>query len=213
MWPNRATPAEASSGKQGGAQGLAGGKGNLLGAEHDGGFCAKPALVWHHRKMHIVPEVSGAVLPRLALKGEAGVQPIANAPLHGRRAGIPPRGMETAYCTGRGIRAGHARTNCRRTCPAHAAFGGCKPSGMVRANHKIMLDHRSQTKQLRLSHRRGSSVIAAALALKLQRGSARSPDCRRSCAANIFAIRPPLIRFRLQVSVRPPIRWVHARGS
>ena len=130
--------------------------------------------------MHIVrEEVSGAVLPRLALKGEAGVQTIANAPLHGRRAGIPPRGMKTAFCTGFGFLAGRERTNCRRTCPAHAAFGGCKPSGMVRANHKMMLDHRSPTKQLLLSHRRGSSVIAA-LALKLKRGSARSPDCRRS---------------------------------
>jgi len=61
--------------------------------------------------------------------------------------------METAFCTGCGILTGRVRTNCHRTCPAHAAFGGYKPSGMVRANHKMMLDHRSQTKNLLVSHR------------------------------------------------------------
>ena len=121
--------AQASSGQQKGAQGLAGGKRKLLGGDLDGGFCAKPAVVRHHNKMHIVrEEVSGPVLPSLALKGEAGVQAIANAnanaPRHGRRAGIPSRDMKTAFCTGCGILAGRVRTNCHSTCPAHAAFGG-----------------------------------------------------------------------------------------
>ena len=88
--PNRAPPAQASSGQQEGAQGLAGGKRKLLGGEPGGGFCAKPAVVRHHNKMQIVrEEVSGPVLPGLALKGEAGVQAIANA-----------NATPTPHCTG-----------------------------------------------------------------------------------------------------------------
>ena len=72
--------------------------------------------------------------------------------------------MKTALCTGCGILAGRVRTNCHSTCPAHAAFGGYKPFGMVRANHKMMLDRRSQTKNLLVSHWGRSSDTADALA-------------------------------------------------
>jgi acyl-CoA reductase-like NAD-dependent aldehyde dehydrogenase len=35
--------------------------------------------------------------------------------------------------------------------PAHAAFGGYKQSGIGRENHKMMLDHYQQTKNLLVS--------------------------------------------------------------
>ena len=36
--------------------------------------------------------------------------------------------------------------------PAHAAFGGYKASGIGRENHKMMLDHYQQTKNILVSY-------------------------------------------------------------
>ena len=49
---------------------------------------------------------------------------------------------------------GRARvwTNCYHLYPAHAAFGGYKVSGVGRENHKMMLDHYTQTKCLLVSY-------------------------------------------------------------
>jgi len=43
-------------------------------------------------------------------------------------------------------------TNCYHHYPAHAAFGGYKASGVGRENHRMMLDHYSQTKCLLVSY-------------------------------------------------------------
>ena len=43
-------------------------------------------------------------------------------------------------------------TNCYHLYPAHAAFGGYKVSGVGRENHKMMLDHYTQTKCLLVSY-------------------------------------------------------------
>ena len=47
---------------------------------------------------------------------------------------------------GPGIKAGRVWTNCYHLYPAGAAFGGYKGSGVGRENHKMMLDHYTQTK-------------------------------------------------------------------
>ena len=69
-------------------------------------------------------------------------------------ASVPVSGRATARgpsaCT-----AGHqGRTGADRhhLYPAHAAFGGYKGSGVGRENHKMMLDHYSQTKCLLVSY-------------------------------------------------------------
>ena len=43
-------------------------------------------------------------------------------------------------------------TNCYHAYPAHAAFGGYKQSGFGRENHKMMLDHYQQTKNMLVSY-------------------------------------------------------------
>ena len=53
---------------------------------------------------------------------------------------------------GRAIKAGRVWTNCYHAYPAHAAFGGYKQSGIGRENHKMMLDHYQQTKNLLVSY-------------------------------------------------------------
>ena len=57
-----------------------------------------------------------------------------------------------AYRAGREIQAGRVWTNCYHAYPAHAAFGGYKQSGVGRENHKMMLDHYQQTKNLLVSY-------------------------------------------------------------
>ena len=62
------------------------------------------------------------------------------------------RSTHTAYRAGRAIEAGRVWTNCYHIYPAHAAFGGYKKSGVGRENHKMMLDHYQQTKNLLVSY-------------------------------------------------------------
>ena len=76
---------------------------------------------------------------------------IANDTLYGLGAACGPA-TATAYRTGRAIQAGRVWTNCYHAYPAHAAFGGYKKSGVGRENHKMMLDHYQQTKNLLVSY-------------------------------------------------------------
>jgi aldehyde dehydrogenase len=72
-----------------------------------------------------------------------------------RRARFSARvmgGRWLAFRMGRGIEAGRVWTNCCHLYPAHAAFGGYKVSGVGRENHKMMLDHCTQTKCLPVSY-------------------------------------------------------------
>jgi aldehyde dehydrogenase len=62
------------------------------------------------------------------------------------------RDGNTAYHAGRDIQAGRVWVNCYHVYPAHAAFGGYKQSGIGRENHKMMLDHYQQTKNLMVSY-------------------------------------------------------------
>jgi aldehyde dehydrogenase len=77
---------------------------------------------------------------------------IANDTLYGLGAGVWSRDINTAYRAGREIKAGRVWTNCYHAYPAGAAFGGYKSSGIGRENHKMMLDHYQQTKNLLVSY-------------------------------------------------------------
>ena len=77
---------------------------------------------------------------------------IANDTLYGLGAGVWTRNINRAYRMGRGIQAGRVWTNCYHLYPAHAAFGGYKKSGIGRENHKMMLDHYQQTKNVLVSY-------------------------------------------------------------
>jgi aldehyde dehydrogenase len=85
-------------------------------------------------------------------KDEADALSIANDTLYGLGAGVWTRDGGRAFRMGRGIQAGRVWTNCYHHYPAHAAFGGYKQSGIGRENHKMMLDHYQQTKNLLVSY-------------------------------------------------------------
>src|SRR6266403_5997356 len=77
---------------------------------------------------------------------------LANDTLYGLGAGLWTRDLNRAYHFGRAIQAGRVWTNCYHLYPAHAAFGGYKQSGVGRENHKMMLEHYQQTKNMLVSY-------------------------------------------------------------
>lgn len=140
-------------GKQEGAQVLCGGERNVLSGDFAEGYYVKPTLLKGHNKMRVFQEeIFGPVLAVTTFKDEADALAIANDTIFGLGAGVWSRNGTTAYRMGRGIKAGRVWTNCYHAYPAHAAFGGYKESGIGRENHKMMLDHYQQTKNLLVSY-------------------------------------------------------------
>ncbi|BCM24771.1 aldehyde dehydrogenase [Methyloradius palustris] len=140
-------------GQEEGAQLLTGGKATKLGGDLGGGYYIEPTLFKGHNKMRIFQEeIFGPVLSVTTFKDEAEALAIANDTLYGLGAGVWTRDGSRAFRMGRGIQAGRVWTNCYHLYPAHAAFGGYKQSGIGRENHKMMLDHYQQTKNLLVSY-------------------------------------------------------------
>jgi aldehyde dehydrogenase len=140
-------------GRQEGAELLTGGGRNDLPGDLGQGFYVKPTVFKGHNKMRIFQEeIFGPVLSVTTFKDDAEALSIANDTLYGLGAGVWTRDMNRAYRFGRGIQAGRVWTNCYHAYPAHAAFGGYKQSGIGRENHKMMLDHYQQTKNLLVSY-------------------------------------------------------------
>jgi aldehyde dehydrogenase len=140
-------------GKQEGAEVLIGGERNVLSGDIAGGYYVQPTLLKGHNKMRVFQEeIFGPVLAVTTFKDEADALAIANDTIFGLGAGVWSRNGTTAYRMGRGIKAGRVWTNCYHAYPAHAAFGGYKESGIGRENHKMMLDHYQQTKNLLVSY-------------------------------------------------------------
>jgi len=140
-------------GKQEGAKVLTGGKQAEVTGDLSGGYYVEPTIFEGHNKMRVFQEeIFGPVVSVTKFKDEAEALAIANETLYGLGAGLWTRDMNTAFHVGRGIQAGRVWTNCYHQYPAHAAFGGYKQSGIGRENHKMMLDHYQQTKNLLVSY-------------------------------------------------------------
>jgi len=140
-------------GQKEGAKLLTGGERATLGGELAEGYYVKPTVFEGNNKMRIFQEeIFGPVLSVTTFKDEAEALEIANDTLYGLGSGVWTRDINTAYRMGRGIQAGRVWTNCYHLYPAHAAFGGYKKSGIGRENHKMMLDHYQQTKNMLVSY-------------------------------------------------------------
>jgi len=136
-----------------GAELLIGGEPAHLGGELEGGYYFRPTVFKGRNDMRIFQEeIFGPVLAVTTFKGEREALHIANDTLYGLGAGVWTRDTTKAFRMGRGIQAGRVWTNCYHLYPAHAAFGGYKVSGVGRENHKMMLDHYTQTKCLLVSY-------------------------------------------------------------
>ncbi|MFG6119655.1 acetaldehyde dehydrogenase ExaC [Thalassobacillus sp. B23F22_16] len=140
-------------GKEEGAECLIGGERNKLEGNLSEGYYIQPTVFKGNNKMRVFQEeIFGPVLSVTTFKDPEEAMEIANDTLYGLGAGVWSRDINTAYRFGRGIEAGRVWTNCYHAYPAHAAFGGYKMSGVGRENHKMMLSHYQQTKNLLVSY-------------------------------------------------------------
>ncbi|SEC06732.1 aldehyde dehydrogenase [Terriglobus roseus] len=140
-------------GKQEGAKVLTGGKRADMPGDLANGFYVQPTVFEGNNKMRIFQEeIFGPVVSVTTFKTEDEALEIANDTLYGLGAGVWTRDMNRAFNFGRGIEAGRVWTNCYHLYPAHAAFGGYKQSGIGRENHKMMIHHYQQTKNVLVSY-------------------------------------------------------------
>ncbi|MFQ1002253.1 aldehyde dehydrogenase family protein [Modestobacter sp. SSW1-42] len=140
-------------GRAEGARVITGGERAMLGGELNGGYYVQPTIFEGRNDMRVFQEeIFGPVLSVASFTDYADAISIANDTLYGLGAGVWSRNGNTAYRAGRDIQAGRVWTNSYHTYPAHAAFGGYKASGIGRENHKMMLDHYQQTKNLLVSY-------------------------------------------------------------
>ena len=97
-------------------------------------------------------EIFGPVLAVATYKDDDEAIEIANDTLYGLGADVWTRSQNRAYRLGRAIQVGRVWVNTYHDSPAHAAFGGYKMSGIGRENHKMILGHYQQTKNLLVSY-------------------------------------------------------------
>jgi len=136
-----------------GAEVLTGGQRAAVGGEFADGYYFQPTVLRGDNKMRVFQEeIFGPVLAATTFRDDAEALAIANDTLYGLGAGVWTRDGTRAYQMGRAIKAGRVWTNCYHQYPAGAAFGGYKISGIGRENHRMMLDHYSQTKNLLVSY-------------------------------------------------------------
>jgi len=140
-------------GRKEGAEVLTGGEAADLGGELSGGFYVKPTVLKGDNSMRVFQEeIFGPVVGVTTFRDDEEALSIANNTLYGLGAGVWSRDINTCYRFGRAVEAGRVWTNCYHAYPAHAAFGGYKQSGIGRENHKMMLAHYQQTKNMLVSY-------------------------------------------------------------
>jgi len=139
-------------GKEEGAEVLVGGAANHVDGLEEG-FYIKPTLFKGNNKMRIFQEeIFGPVLAVTTFKTTEEALEIANDTIYGLGAGVWTRDAHELYQIPRGIQAGRVWVNNYHNYPAGAPFGGYKLSGIGRENHKMMLDHYRQTKNMLISY-------------------------------------------------------------
>ena len=140
-------------GKEEGAEVLAGGDVKNLGEELSEGYYIQPTIFKGHNKMRIFQEeIFGPVVSVTTFKTTEEAIEIANDTLYGLGAGVWTRDAHELYQVPRAIQAGRVWVNCYHDYPAGAPFGGYKQSGIGRENHKMMLGHYRQEKNMLINY-------------------------------------------------------------
>ncbi|RIJ41631.1 aldehyde dehydrogenase family protein [Pontibacter oryzae] len=140
-------------GKQEGAEVLVGGSVASLNSGLEKGYYIQPTIFKGHNKMRVFQEeIFGPVTSVTTFKTQEEAISLANDTLYGLGAGLWTRDAHEIYQMPRAIQAGRVWVNCYHAYPAHAPFGGYKKSGFGRENHKMMLNHYRQTKNMLISY-------------------------------------------------------------
>ena len=140
-------------GKQEGAELLCGGAAFSQNSGLEHGYYIQPTIFKGHNKMRIFQEeIFGPVVSVATFKSTEEAIELANDTLYGLGSGVWTRDAHEIYQVPRAIQAGRVWVNCYHQYPAHAPFGGYKKSGFGRENHKMMLNHYRQTKNMLISY-------------------------------------------------------------
>lgn len=141
-------------GREEGAEVLVGGgQADVGGNGISEGYYVEPTIFRGHNKMRVFQEeIFGPVASLTTFKDVDEAIEISNETLYGLGAGVWTRDAHELYQVPRAIKAGRVWVNNYHTYPAHAAFGGYKKSGFGRENHKMMLNHYRQTKNMLISY-------------------------------------------------------------
>lgn len=140
-------------GKQEGAVVLCGGAKADLNSGLENGYYIQPTIFKGHNKMRVFQEeIFGPVTSVCTFKTTEEAIEIANDTMYGLGAGLWSRDAHELYQVPRAVKAGRVWVNNYHAYPAHAPFGGYKKSGFGRENHKMMLDHYRQTKNMLISY-------------------------------------------------------------
>jgi len=140
-------------GREEGAEVLAGGDIKNLDGELSDGYYIQPTIFKGHNKMRIFQEeIFGPVVSVTTFKTTEEAIEIANDTLYGLGAGVWTRDAHELYQVPRAIQAGRVWVNCYHDYPAGAPFGGYKQSGIGRENHKMMLGHYRQEKNMLINY-------------------------------------------------------------
>jgi aldehyde dehydrogenase len=132
---------------------VGGGKADVGSNGISNGYYIQPTIFGGDNSMRVFQEeIFGPVTSLTTFKDVDDAISIANDTLYGLGAGVWTRDAHELYQVPRAIKAGRVWVNCYHTYPAHAAFGGYKKSGFGRENHKMMLSHYQQTKNMLISY-------------------------------------------------------------
>ena len=140
-------------GRKEGAKVLTGGEQVKFEGELANGYYVQPTVFEGHNKMRVFQEeIFGPCVSVTTFKTEEEALQIANDTLYGLGSGLWTRDRNRSFRVAHGLQAGRVWVNCYHLYPAHAAFGGYKQSGIGRENHKMMLDHYQQIKNMLVSY-------------------------------------------------------------
>jgi len=119
----------------------------------DKGFFLEPTIfVDVDNKMRIAQEeIFGPVLCVIKFKDEEEVIKMANDSEYGLAGAVWTKDINRALRVARAIEAGRIWVNTYNETPVHTPFGGYKKSGFGRENHKMVLEHYTQRKNIYIS--------------------------------------------------------------
>ncbi len=128
----------------------------------DKGFFIRPTILEDLKGNELrvcQEEIFGPVVVVQKFKTADEVIAKANDSIYGLGGGVFTSNLNTAMKVSRGVHTGRVWVNTYNQIPAGAPFGGYKQSGIGRETHKVMLEHYSQTKNILINLKEGTTGL------------------------------------------------------
>src|SRR5690606_16925599 len=140
-------------GKDEGAEVLVEGDVQKHEGDTENGYYIQPTILKGNNKMRVFQEeIFGPVVSLTTFKTTEEAIEIANDTIYGLGAGVRARDAQEMDQVPRALLAGRVWVSQYHASPAPAPYRGYKQSGFGRENHKMMLDHYRQPKNMLISY-------------------------------------------------------------